>query len=65
MTMPGFSAESSFGYETKNYSEQATRGEGARGSQVVPQGCFTINGRSCCCYFGYCWCTGHIIRAHA
>ena len=65
MTIPGFSAESSLGYGKENYTEQATVGDSSNRTQVVPQGCFTIGNRRCCCYFGYCYCTGHIVRAHA
>lgn len=62
MTMPGFSAESSLNNATERYTAQVV--EGAARAQVVPQGCFTIGNRRCCCYFGYCYCTGHIIRTH-
>jgi hypothetical protein len=61
MTMPGFSAESSLANATKPYTEQAV--EQANRAQVVPQGCFTIGNRRCCCYYGFCTC-GHILRAH-
>jgi hypothetical protein len=64
MRMPGFSAESSLGKTNENYQALGTAAKGANRSQVVPQGCFTIGNRHCCCYFGVCEC-GHIIRAEA
>jgi hypothetical protein len=63
MKMPGFSAESSLRGANENYNGQLVAG-GASGSRVVPQGCFTINGHSCCCYFGYCYCSHPIYSTH-